>query len=146
MTPTMTTFRTVAVMALLGLAAVAGAADDQLTTTLRGVVDGNLRAYDAKDAEGVLRGVHTRSPEYDTTKAALTEQFGALAVTATLIDFKYVGHDDEFAVARVKTKLVGPAGSGFSDNVTDSIVLFHQEGGTWKVWSDKVLGVQFIAK
>ncbi len=143
--------RTVLATALLGLAVTAGAADDarddaKLTTQLKGVVESNLRAYDAKDVEGALRGVHTRSPEYDTTKAALAEQFRDVGVTATLVDFKYMGHDDEFAVARVKTKLVGPAGSGFSDNVTDSVVLFHQEGGTWKVWSDEVLGVQFTAK
>lgn len=142
----MTTLRTVLATALLGLAVTAGAADDKLTAELKGVVESNLRAYDAKDVQGALRGVHTRSPEYDTTKAALAEQFRDVGVTATLVDFRYMGHDDEFAVARVKTKLVGPAGSGFSDNVTDSVVLFHQEGGTWKVWSDEVLGVQFTAK
>lgn len=146
MTRPMTMLRTVLATALLGLAVTAGAADDKLATQLKGVVDANLRAYDAKDADGVLRGMHTRSPEYDTTKAALAEQFRDLGITATLVDFRYMGHDDEFAVARVKTKLVGPAGSGFSDNVTDTVVLFHQEGGVWKVWSDEVLGVQFTAK
>ena len=109
-------------------------------------MEANLRAYDAKDADGAMRSVHTRSPEYEPTRAAMAEQFRDLAVTATLVDFRYMGHDDEFAVARVKTKLVGPPGSDFTDNVTDSVVLFHQEGGTWKLWSDEVLGVQLDPK
>jgi hypothetical protein len=69
-----------------------------------------------------------------------------LHVKAELVDFRYMGHDDEFVVARVKTRLVAPPGSGFEDNVVDSLVAFHQEGGVWKVWSDEVLGVEFVAK
>jgi len=49
-------------------------------------------------------------------------------------------------VARVKTRFVAPPGSGFNDNVADSLVAFHQDGGVWKLWSDEVLGVQFDAR
>lgn len=73
----------------------------------------------------------------------MTEQFRDLDVAAKLTDFKYVGHDNEFAVAGVKMKLEGPPGSVFVNNTTDSIVLFHQEGGIWKLWTDEVLGVDF---
>jgi hypothetical protein len=130
--------------ALLGLAAVAGAEEDQTGVALKTVVEDNLRAYNAKDAAGSMRTVHTRSPQYDTTNAALPEQFKELDVKASLVDFKYMGHDDEFAVARVKIKIEGPAGSPFVSNTTDNIFLFHQEGGVWKVWTDDVLGVNFV--
>jgi hypothetical protein len=134
----------VQLVALLGVAVAASAADtNKLATTVRGVAEANVAAYDAKDTDGVLRTMHTRSPEYDSTKAALAEQFRDLNVTAKLIDFRYMGHDDEFVVARVKTQYVGTPGGGFQDNVTDSIMLFHQEGGVWKLWSDEVLGVDF---
>jgi hypothetical protein len=129
--------------ALLGIAGAAGAADDKLATTLQGVVQENLRAYDAEDADGVLRTMHSRSPEYGRTKAALPDQFAAEDLTVQLVDFRYMGHDDEFAVARVKTKLTAPPGSDFDDNVVDSIMLFHREGGLWKLWSDDVIGVAF---
>jgi len=128
---------------LLALAMPAGAAHDELAATLRGVAEENTRAYDAEDTDAVLRTMHTRSPEYDPTRAALAEQFRDSDLTVTLIDFKYMGHDDEFAAARVRMQVVGSPGSGFQDNVTDSILLFHREGGVWKLWSDDVLGVQF---
>jgi len=140
---TRTVWVAVQVAALLGRAAAAGATDDKLAATLRGVVQDNLRAYDAEDADGAMRSVHTRSPQYEPTRAALPEQFQDLDVTAKLTDFRYMGHDDEFAVARVKIQVEGPSGSVFVNNTTDDIVLFHQEGGIWKLWTNEVLGVDF---
>ena len=52
-----------------------------------------------------------------------------------------MGHDDEFAVARIKAKTTGKPGSGFADNTVDAIVLFHQENGQWKLWSEDILGI-----
>src|SRR5262245_15442413 len=138
-----TTIRVVCMAALLGLAGMAGAADDKLGASLRGVMEDNIRAYDSENATGVLGTVDTRSPDYDAMSAAIPEQFKDLDVKAKLIDFKYIGHDDEFAVARAKIKVEGPPGSVFANNTSDRIVLFHQEGGVWKLWSDDVLGVDF---
>lgn len=142
-----TTIRLVtALAAVLGLAAVAGATshDKQLTTTLRKVVEDNVSAYNAKDVDGVMRGIHTRSPEYASTKAAIEEQFRTVPATAQLVDFRFIGHDDEFAIARMKLKIAGPPTSDFQDDVVDSVMLFHQENGTWKLWTDEVLGVEFV--
>jgi hypothetical protein len=138
--------RVVLLAGALGLAGVAKAADPDLATTLKAAVEDNLRGYNAEDVDAALRSVHKRSPEYDPTKAAMPDQFRDFHVKAELVDFHYMGHDDEFVVARVKTRFVGPSGSGFNDNVVDSIVLFHQDGGVWKLWSDEVLGVELNAK
>jgi hypothetical protein len=129
----------------VALAFPARAEDDALTGQLRVVAEEQIRAYDAEDVQGVLRTMHTRSPEYDRTEKALPEQFKALDLDVKLVDFTYMGHDDEFAVARVKTAYDGPESSGFQDNVTDSVLLFHKEGGVWKLWSDDILGVQLGA-
>ena len=139
---TMTNRIVVSLVLLLGLTTAAPAADDNLATTLRGVVEENVRAYDAKDLAGVQRTMHTRSAEYDQTVAAIPSQFEN-NLTAKLVDFKYIGHDDEFAVARIKMKVEGPPGSAFMNNTSDLIVLFHQEGGVWKLWTDGILGVEF---
>jgi hypothetical protein len=140
------TNRMVAVLAtFLAVAAGTGAADkNPLPTTLRGVVEDHVRAYNAHDVQGAMRDVHTQSPEYDSTKAAMEQQFRDTPVTAQLVDFKYMGHDDEFAVARMKLKIGGPPTSQFQNNVVDEVMLFHQENGTWKLWSDEVLGVEFV--
>jgi hypothetical protein len=133
--------------AVLGLAGAASATTDaELSAAVKGVVESNLSGYNAESPDAAMSAVHKSSPEYASTKAALAEQFSDLDVKATLVEFDYMGHDDEFVVARVKTKLVGPPGSAFVDNVVDSLVLFHQENGVWKLWSDEVLGVEFVAK
>jgi hypothetical protein len=141
------TFRVAVLLAAtLGLGRAANATDSDLAATLKGTVEDNLRGYNAEDVDATLRSVHKSSPEYDSTKAALADQFRDDDVKAALVDFRYLGHDDEFVVARVKTHFVAPSGSGFNDNVVDSIVVFHQDGGVWKLWSDEVLGVEFDSK
>jgi hypothetical protein len=137
------TTRLIVPAAVLALAAAVPvrAASQDVGAQLRVVAEENIRAYDAEDVDGVLRTMHTRSPEYDPTRRALPEQFRAMDLDVKLVDFKYMGHDDEFAVARMKVQYVDPAKRGFEDNVTDSVVLFHKEGGVWKLWSDDVLGV-----
>jgi hypothetical protein len=144
---TMTIRLVVMLVTLLGLAVTAGAADDKLPTTLQGVVQENVRAYDARDTDAFLRTLHPQSPGFEATKAILSDQFREGDIKVTLVDFKYIGHDDEFAVARVKMKTVAPPGStGFQSNVTDSVLLFHRDEAAraWKLWSDDVLGVEFV--
>lgn len=141
------TLRTVVLLAAMaGMPGGATAAGAELSRTLQGAVEENLRGYNAEDVGAALGVVHKASPEYEPTRAAMEEQFRDFDVQATLVDFRTLGHDDEFVVARVKTRFEGAAGSGFQDNVVDSILLFHQEGGVWKLWSDDVLGVEFVAK
>jgi hypothetical protein len=132
--------------AVLGIAGASRAAEDKLTTTLRGVVEENVRAYDARDTDAFLRTLHPQSPGFEATKAVLSDQFREGDIKVTLVDYRYIGHDDEFAVARVKMKTVAPPGStGFQSNVTDSVVLFHRDefARAWKLWSEDVLGVKF---
>ena len=114
---------------------------DPLGDELRAAAAGNVAAYDRKDVGGAMSYVHTKSPDYATTKAALEEQFKVLDVKSELVDFHYIGHDDEFAVARVKSKTMGKPGTDFTNNTVDAIVIFHMEDGTWKLWSQQVLGV-----
>jgi hypothetical protein len=126
-----------------GVASATSAADDPLVKALRAAVEANLTAYNAKNVDGVLSSIDTHSPDYATTKDALTEQFQNIGATAKLTDFRYIGHDDEFAVVRMKIALAGPPTSDFVDNVVDGMMVFHQENGTWKLWSEDVLGVEF---
>ena len=116
--------------------------DAPLAAALRQAVEGNVAAYDRRDVDGTMRFIDTKSPDYESTKAALADQFKDLDATSTLVGFDYIGHDNEFAVARVKLKTTGKPGTGFTDNTVDAIVLFHQENGAWKLWGEEILGVQ----
>ncbi len=123
----------------------AGASEDQgLAAELRNVVQQNLAAYNREDVAGAMTFIHTKSPEYSTTQGALPGQFEVLDARAELVGFHYIGHDDEFAVARVKLKTVDQSEEPFSANVIDTITVFHQEDGVWKYWSDHILGVELV--
>jgi hypothetical protein len=74
----------------------------------------------------------------------LPNQFNGLDARTDLASFRYIGHDDEFAVARVQLKTVAQLGDAFANNVLDTITMFHQENGVWKYWSHHVLGVRLV--
>ncbi|UCE87571.1 MAG: hypothetical protein JSU66_07610 [Deltaproteobacteria bacterium] len=137
------------VIALFLLAVTSGSvaradANAELEATLREVTEKSLAAYDRENAQEAIAYVHTRSPDYEGTRLALQKQFEDLDVRPELVYFDFIGHDDEFAVARVKLKTVATDDSAFQNNIVDSILLFHQEDGVWKAWSDHILGVELI--
>ena len=133
----------VVILALVGSATPpAYAALGALAAGLREVMENNLAAYDRGDVDGTMRTIDTRSPDYASTQTAVAQQVKDLGAKAALVDFAYMGHDDEFAVARAKVKTTGKPGTGFTDNTVDALLVFHQENGVWKLWTEQVLGVQ----
>lgn len=133
----------VLLLSVVGHTAAAGD-DDGLAPVLRQVVEQNLAAFNREDPAAAMNLIHTKSPEYGTTQAALPGQFDVLDPRSELVGFQYLGHDDEFAVARVKLRTVDISGEPFSANVIDTITVFHQEDGVWKYWSDHILGVELV--
>lgn len=130
---------------LVFLASPLSAADpDAIAGVLRQVVDDNLAAYNSEDPSRTLASVHTRSPAYASMQDALPQQFDALDTRTEVEAFTFIGHDDEFAVARVQYRTVGGAKSEFMNNILDTITMFHQEDGTWKYWDNYILGVRLV--
>jgi hypothetical protein len=128
-------------VALLGLAwAPAPRAEDALAGALEKLSKDQIAAFNREDADATVALAHTKSPTYEAAKATLAEYFKNQDMKAEQASFRYIGHDDEFAYARVKVKVTSPGTEGFDDNVTDTVMLFHQEGGTWKVWDSYLLG------
>jgi hypothetical protein len=134
----------VALLALIGVGSSPALAEDaELVAALRQVVVDNVAAYDREDVAATMGTIATKSPNYDTTQTELAAQFTDLEVKPEVVGFQFVGHDDEFAVARVKIKTVAtPKDAGFTDNTVDAILIFHQDGGVWKLWADEILGVE----
>ncbi len=140
--------RTGIILASLMFSMVTGTAvaesHEGLETTFRQLVEDKLAAFNREDASGTMRHIHTKSPEYGSTREVLSSQFDALDARTKLIDLHFMGHDDEFAVARVKLKTVNESDAAFEANVLDTIVLFHLEDGVWKYWSDYIIGAEFV--
>ena len=116
-------------------------ADDELASALEKVSKDQIAAFNREDAAATMGYAHTKSPSYDEAKAELASTFKELDAKAEQVSFQYIGHDDEFALARVKVKVTSGA-EGFDDNVVDTITIFHQEGGKWKVWDAYLVGGQ----
>src|SRR5262245_36626009 len=119
-------------------------ADEELASALEKVSKEQVAAFNRKDVAATMAYAHTKSPSYDEARTTLTSQFGELDAKAEQVSFQYIGHDDEFAVARVKVKVTASGAQGFRDNVIDTITLFHQEGGQWKVWDAYLLGGELV--
>lgn len=119
-------------------------ADEALVTTLERLSKDHIAAFNREDLAATMGYVHTKSPAYVQTQAELSSQFSALDAKAEQVSFQYVGHDDEFAVARVKVKVTAPGAEDFDDNIVDTMTIFHQEGGRWKLWDTYVLGSEFV--
>jgi hypothetical protein len=136
------------IMGVLLLLMLAGptTADEQdtLAAALQQVVEESLAAYNSENVAATLRLVHTKSPAYDSMQATLPNQFNELDPRTELVSFRFIGHDDEFAVARVQLKTVAQPGEAFANNVLDTITMFHQENGVWKYWSHHVLGARLV--
>src|SRR5262245_57484859 len=120
--------------------ALADPDDDSLASALQAVSKDQIAAFNREDVAATMSYAHSKSPDYDTARAELASEFSTLDAKAEQLSFRYVGHDDEFAVARVKVKVTAPD-EGFQDNVVDTLTIFHQEGGSWKLWDVYVLGV-----
>lgn len=140
------TIRSLALAALLATATTAPAAlaDPALADALQEVSKEQIAAFNREDVAATMAYADTRSPSYEESGEALAAQFAEADARAELSSFQYVGHDDEFAVARVKVKVVAPGVEGFLDNVVDTFVFFHQEDGRWKVWDTYLLGAFLV--
>jgi hypothetical protein len=117
---------------------------DGLAGTLRQVVEQNLAAYNSENTSRTLASVDTNSPAYATMKDDLPKLFRSVHAHSELAGFTYIGHDDEFAVARVQYRTVGDKGAPFRNNIVDTMTFFHQQNGAWKYWDNYVLGVRLV--
>lgn len=131
---------------LLAAALPVSAADSGLSAQLRQVVENNLAAYNREDPAGTLSTIDSKSPVYASMQEALPLQFGAMNARTSLERLHYIGSDGEFAVARVHYRTVDDSTEPFLDNITDTIAIFHREGGAWKYWDQQILGVRLAGE
>src|SRR5262245_34078315 len=138
-------FRSLVLAAALLVAATPALvrADDALAGALEKVSKDQIEAFNRGDAAATLSYAYTKSPAYDTAKTELPAVFTQGHPKAEQVSFQLIGHDDEFAVARVKVKVTDTA-PGFQNNTVDGLMIFHMESGAWKVFDTHVLGSSLV--
>lgn len=134
-------------MACIGIGQTAQAQTSDTTVisaALKKVVLENFDAYGKEDIFRVMATVHTQSPGYMATKQIGSQLFPTYDLKFELLDFYYLLTDKEYTLARAKQKTTKVSGPEFRDNVLDLIVVFRQENGEWKFWSQVILSVDYL--
>lgn len=145
----------VALMFLLGLcvtcargdADTSGSAEkreSQLEQKLKTVLLNNFTATEKGSVDGVAETLHTRSPARDASLDVLRQFLETYKLRAELLEFRFVGIDGDYAIARGKQRITKIEGPAFSDSVTDSLYVFRAEAGVWKLWQQCALETQLL--
>lgn len=119
-------------------------ANPDVSSAVKKTIDENLLFTQSEDMEGTMSTIHTQSVLYIPTKNALARIFDNYQLSYQIISFNFIAYDQELAYVRVKqrtTKLSGPA---FKNNDLDMLQVFKQENGTWKLWSQANMSIDYI--
>lgn len=116
----------------------------KINNELQSVLLENFDAYEKEEIFRVLETIHTQSPAYIPTKDVSNQIFPDYDLKYEMVSFKYLMTDDEFALARVVQKTEKVSGPAFRNNVLDLIVVFKQEDNKWKLWSQVILGLEYL--
>lgn len=120
-------------------------APGHLLRNLRNVFESHLAAQTASDTKAAMRHVHGASPIYEPTRRTLAQLLVNYRLECRLLSLDYVGTDGQYAYVRVRHSTRGLEGPAFRDNVTDQLAVMRAENGTWKIWSQALLGIELTA-
>lgn len=126
------------------LCLVIGFSDEDAAEDIRQVVFENLRATQVEDMDAMLATLHSESPLYAQTEQMATVLFENYDISYELQVFRYIEQDGEYAIVRLEFSAEKVAGAEFNDNILDSIHVFRQENGDWKIWSMAILEIEYI--
>ena len=117
--------------------------DENIEAELDVLVDENLRATQAEDMDAMLLTLHSDSPAFQQTKQMSEVLFPQYDIVYEKRIFRFIGLDGDYALGRFKFCASKIAGPEFQDNCLDTIHVFKQENGNWKIWSMATLEIEF---
>ena len=132
----------VAVMLVSGVTSFAE--NDPTASELKKLAIQNLKACQDEDLDAEMSTVHSQSPVYLITKQQTPLLFENFDLKYELTDFKYIGEDEDYAVARIKQKTTKVSGPAFKNNEIDAIAVFRKEKGQWRFWNQVILDTKYI--
>ncbi|WP_105901979.1 hypothetical protein [Vibrio gangliei] len=107
---------------------------DTESDVLEVVVD-NFKALENEDIASYMDTIHNQSALYQTTENVLKLTFKAYDLKYDLKDVVLVGEDDKYAYAKVVFETHKVRGPAFQDNQIESLIVFKQINGDWKIWA-----------
>jgi len=128
-----------ALLLLLSTSVVADTASD----IEKAILD-NLEHTQEEDMDAVMGDLHSQSPAYLQTQQFLQQLFPVYDLSYELLSYNFVAQDNEYAYARVKQRTSKVSGPQFQNNDIDMLVIFKQENGLWKLWTQANLSVTYL--
>ena len=127
---------------LLILASTVTYADTSLD--IKKAILANFEHTQNEDAAAVMGDIHSQSPAYLATQQMLQQLFPAYNLTYELLNFEFIGKDNEYAYAKVKQRTTKISGPAFQNNEIDVLMIFKKENGLWKIWTQANLLISYI--
>jgi ketosteroid isomerase-like protein len=118
------------------LLSVASANDE-----LRTVAERNLVSLNNEDFQAHAQTLHPDSLNYQPTLDMVEQLFDIYDLQYRLVDFSFVAEDYMYAYARVVAETRKISGPAFNNNRMESLWVFRQHNGEWKIWSNAILDI-----
>ena len=133
-------------LASLGNSGVLEPEPTALPEEITAVIYENIRASNAKDYDGYMATIHSKSPNYSATKEGIKAAFSdEYTLSYRLSDVFVVEQRKNRAVVHfvLTTRLTrGP--SGFRDNRVTGEMKLRTEDGAWKIYDQEVIEIEYL--
>ncbi len=122
------------------------ATDNQPETALKihALFDQAEAAVEAEDLDKLQTMIHPQSPVAEETRQRLAKVLEGRDLDGKVIGYHFLAEDTPYAFARAQIKWTGKGKKGFRNNITDTLYIFKQDGGQWKLWGELPLGVVLL--
>ena len=114
------------------------------SSNIEQVILDNLKHTQTEDSAAAMGDLHSQSPAYLATQQMLQQLFPAYDLQYELLSYKFIGEDDEYAYAKVKQRTRKISGPAFQNNEIEMLMIFKQENGVWKLWTQANLSISYI--
>lgn len=118
--------------------------ESTLHDELQKILEEQLRCQNEQDLQGAMRLIHAASYSYGPTQQFLLNLFANYKLNFRLLDHKLLALDDDYAFFRFKVRSEKIDGPDFKDNITDSIGIFRNVDGSWKIWCQAPITFQVV--
>ncbi|VAW88068.1 hypothetical protein MNBD_GAMMA16-2017 [hydrothermal vent metagenome] len=131
----------------LSYSGVLFADNDLVSSQLENVMKTHVIATskESESIDDVMKTIHPESPAAMHIKTGLEQIFPVFDLNVSLVEFSFVGLDNNYAMARVKQKMEKVSGpASFKSHVNEQLLVFKQEAREWKIWQAVMLDVEYL--
>jgi hypothetical protein len=111
---------------------------------IKNLVERSIRALQEEDLDASINTIHSQSPSILGVKKDLPTIFENYDLNTELLSFAFIGQNEDYAVARTKTRYIKISGPFWQNVETDSISVYRKENDEWKYWNNVKLNNMYL--